>query len=352
VSTNLFSIDTDARPRTERNDDGTAVLTRLPVFKTGEFTSNNGKRKKYTSGDLQAIASNFKTLKEGVLPNVPVRANHGQSVNEIVGYHDRLYVEGDVLYADITFTEPEAAGKWDRGTYRNRSSEIGAYTTNEGEEFDLAFVGMAFVDLPAVEGLDNHYSLARDTGDTVFTQEDLDAARKEGVDEGYKSGHTAGLAEGAATAASAFSAPQGAVTKFSLNGSETDNAEEIQAHIAGLEETVAKFSQDERRRYVEGLAEDNKILASKVDETVELVSKFDAAGFENFKAIYSNSVELPQFQSGDTGNEGGGSTETKLTEMDRHLAVVDNFRKAGLTEAQIEQSSAYQKIQRLKAQEA
>lgn len=130
------------------------IVRDLPVFKARKVKDSLGREYDWTVEDLDLMVSNFDALKSSNrFPNVPVRANHGRDVNEVGGWYVALRRNGDTLYADIEFTEPDMAEKYRRGTYRNRSIEIGAYETNDGEVFFPTVMGLAFCDIPAVEGL-------------------------------------------------------------------------------------------------------------------------------------------------------------------------------------------------------
>lgn len=352
MNTDKFRIDSGNRKnkKTVRNDDGTAVLTGLPVFRVGTFTSTNGKTTEYTLADLKLIADNFETLSQGPVPNVPVRADHGNSINAVVGYVDDLYVKGKALQADVTFTEPDAADKWDRGTFRNRSSEIGTYRTNEGEVFDKAFVGFAFVDFGAVEQLDNHYSLSNSTaGDTtkVFTQEDIDAAKAEGHKAGEVAGHKAGLAEGMANAFAA-SPGQIEVAKFSISGAETEDAEAVQAHIDDLESKVNDFARADRKAFVKTLSDSGRIMASKFDDVLEQVLAFDAHGFEQFKAIQEFSAPLAAFDGSEAGNTNDKDQDLEeVSEKALYTQILEGLEKAGVSQEDLEQTEQFRKLQKL-----
>ena len=138
-----------ALPKSDGN-----VVRGLPVFKAGKVKDSTGRQHDWTVADLDLCVENFKALREsGRFPNVPVRANHGRDVKEVGGYYLDVRREGDKLLADIEFTEPDMKAKYDRGTYRSRSIELGAYESNDGEIVFPAVMGLAFCDIPAVEGL-------------------------------------------------------------------------------------------------------------------------------------------------------------------------------------------------------
>lgn len=146
----------------------------LRIFKTAKgLKDSRGKARDWSREDLEQMVANFALLREGnILPNVPVRENHSRDVRQVGGYISGLRVstapDGSghfFLEADLDFTEPEVQARYERGTYRNRSIEIGAYETNNGEVYFPVVLGLAFCDIPAVEGLYEAALSAYSTGD-------------------------------------------------------------------------------------------------------------------------------------------------------------------------------------------
>ena len=220
------------------------------------------------------MVANFETLRErGLLVDVPVREDHTQTIGNVKGYFTAMRTDGDFLYADIEFTEPDGAEKYNRGTYRGRSIEIGTYETNgaDPEEFAPAVMGLAFVDIGAVEGLYRNYlgddggdeywfrnftekqrKAAADAGDAfpdgsypIKTQEDLDSAVSL---IGRSKNHSAAEVEAhirkqakkyglTLPASMQGSKHQGdtTVTTFRIGSKDTDDAAEVQAYIRELE---------------------------------------------------------------------------------------------------------------------
>ena len=165
-----------------RHDDGNATLSGLKIFRAGTFKDSLGEQRTWTADDLTDIVSNFEMLRDkDIHPNVPVRKNHTRSVDDVVGYLADLSTDGEYLYATLEFTEPEAADKWERGTYRARSLEVGPYEDNDGQIFSPVAHGLAFVDRGAVEGLhaaegDVPQAAIDDTKENTVTEDEFKAA--------------------------------------------------------------------------------------------------------------------------------------------------------------------------------
>lgn len=155
----LLRYTASSPPTFAKSDSGPTILRDVDVLKLGTF-------KGYTfgEGELRALVDNFETLRDSSIFVPPVRLDHGWSILGVIGYVDELRLatapdptaggaENLYLRADLRITEPDAVELIRRGTAVNRSSEFGPYLTNLGLEFALIFYGVAFVDIPAVEGL-------------------------------------------------------------------------------------------------------------------------------------------------------------------------------------------------------
>src|ERR1035437_5369846 len=138
----------------EKNEGANGMVRGMKVFRTGSLKDSLGRQHTWTPEELDAIVTHFDQLRtSGAFPYVPVRVDHSASADSVVGYFANLARDGDFIVADVEFTEPEALAKWERGTYRGRSLEISAYETNDEQRCWPVALGLAFVDLPAVEGL-------------------------------------------------------------------------------------------------------------------------------------------------------------------------------------------------------
>lgn len=129
-------------------------VTGLRIFRAGTFADSTGKRSRYTRADLDKMVENFDKLTTGgIFPHVPVREDHTRSIASVIGYFTALRRDGNFLVADIEFTEPPAVQKYANKTYRARSAEVGDYIDNDGTSYNPCILGVAFCDIPAVEGL-------------------------------------------------------------------------------------------------------------------------------------------------------------------------------------------------------
>jgi hypothetical protein len=330
------------------------VVRNYPIFRAGTFRDSLGRQRTWTRENLDDMVKNFSRLKEQ-LPTVPVRANHGRDVQGVIGWVIALRRKGDQLLADFQFTEAEARSKFESGTYRNRSAEIGAYETNDEEMYWPVLMGFAFVDLPAVEGLHSaHFSFAGapSTRETPVPDEPTNSTGTATTDTTNGSGvnihlHGAGSLAGQAVTGTPAAepgtpaAPQ--VTepvKFTLNGAETTDHARVQAHIGLLEAFREETIKSGRSAFVNALAKDNKIAATQVDGLVELTASMSDDQFELFKKGYESAPASSLFAShtaGVTNQNGGGApgpastsgADAPLAELEKAEAIVAMHKRAG-----------------------
>jgi phage shock protein A len=91
----------------------------IEVFKAGVY-----RKVSFTEEDVKKIAENFAILKNQVGLEVPLKVNHTDDANAIVGWVTNVYEKDGKLYADAVITEPEAFEKIKRGTWKKVSCEI------------------------------------------------------------------------------------------------------------------------------------------------------------------------------------------------------------------------------------
>lgn len=133
---------------------GTNIVHGKKIFRAGTFKDSKGVLHTWTIEQLDAVVANFNHLRANdLLAGVPVRVDHTFSARDVVGWVSDLKREGEFLLGDLHFTESSAFSKWDNGTFEPVSSELAPYETNSGDIYYPTLIGVAFVDIPAVEGL-------------------------------------------------------------------------------------------------------------------------------------------------------------------------------------------------------
>ena len=340
-----------------RSEDGTGVITGLPVFRPGTFNDSRGKEVTYTSKDMGAMVEHFDLLRDD-FPNPPVREDHSRSINSVVGYVDSLNVRSDgVLVADFTLTEPRAVDRWERKTYRGRSSEIGAWRIDEDTVKAPFFMGFAFVDIPAVTRLyrapESEISLymeaeVPETAEVV-TPETISFTANDAEYTLSLAGAEYSL-DGSWQIVSADAEPE--LHKFTVKGEEVTDPEAVQSHIDSLEQFASEQRTSGRATLVRKLVSENRLPAPQQDAMIEFVQTLDDNQFVKWSETMSDAAPIATF-----GGMGGGGSETdrENNESQIQLAIAEetvrNHRLAGLDEEVIRETDSYKTMIKLQQED-
>lgn len=371
----------------------------LRIFKTGKLKDSKGREREWSREDLSDMVANFTLLRDSnILPNVPVRENHSRDVRQIGGYFAALRVSTTpddkgkyFLEADIEFTEPEMQSRYDRGTYRNRSIEIGAYETNTGEVYFPVVLGLAFCDIPAVEGLyaaalsayesdekpefvvyasDNGADASGNTPapktDATFDrvvadlQEVLQGMQNPDAQNAVQKVIQAVEALKGATTQTAVPAPTNAsgaempeTFKFALDGTEIEIVgdeqtrkviETLATHNATLTTQVQEFqtaaetaAENVRVSAVDTWLNDKKILPAQVEGMKAYVKTLTDEQFTAHSALVAGTPDLAF--TGDHANTGGDNDASKNEATIRtHRQTYEMLKFSGLTADKLAES--------------
>lgn len=356
----VFSAGGARLKATEINDDGTASYKRVPIFRSGTFKDSIGIQHTYEHEHMAQAVFNYDLLKERGILTPPVRVDHSLSVQNVAGYFDALTAEkGDAhtfLLADFTITEPPIVEKIERGTFRFRSAEVGYYETNDEALYWPVVVGFAFVDMPAVEGLDAY---AADQTTTHFSmhvpgvpdkEQTMDTPKFTITRDGQKV-ETSDYAAIQAMLDAAANPPEPVKAKFRIGGSETDDAAKVQSHIDSLETFRTETVKLGKESFIDSLVKDNKILATQADDFKAHVAPLDGPGFDAFKKLYEGGPANPLFANHGAGGDGGTPTPAggEPTEQETLEEIVANHRRAGVSEEAIAKTDSFKRLQALKA---
>lgn len=256
-------------PTVYRKDSGVLVVQGQPVFRSGTFRDSMGYQQTWEPLHMDQMAAHFEMLRNrGLFSDIPVRDGHpgfiarGMPGNgKVVGWHTGLVTreleshtgqKETFLLADYEITDPDARAAWENGTFRNRSSEVGEYTTNDEATFWPVYMGFAFVDIPAVEGLNSVSGFSQSASGRQYT-----ILRESTVTGSTGTPQTSG--------GNPPQVPTIGLQQFSINGAPTSDPLAVQAHITSLETFRSETLQSGRHSYVDGLATAGRILATQVD---------------------------------------------------------------------------------------
>ena len=302
--------------------DSTAIVRGVEVFKAGTFRDSWGDQHTWLPEHLALMASNFDFLKNNdIFPNVPTRRDHSFSIDKVMGYIEGLATNGQKLLADIHVTEPTEVDKLARGTYRSVSLEVGMYIDNNETAYWPVCFGVAYVDMPAVEGLHGKQKevsffsmipqgeqMSGQNGTAGASVEDRPPATTINVFGSGQMSTTPGQSNVTTTPAPttagstapaappAAPAPAPAATTFRINGAETVDFAAVQRHIDTLEAVVRTTDEDARKTFVSDLAKAGKIIAAQVEGMQAFALSLQTDSFDAWKKTYEGAQALPIMQ--------------------------------------------------------
>lgn len=353
---------------------GSSIERGLKLFKAGTVKDSLGHQRTWSADDLRAMVENFNTLKSLAGFDPPVRVDHTDSARDVVGWIKDVSTDGEFLYGDIEFTEPDAHDKFRRGTYKPRSSEIGAYETNgsDPKTYEPTLFGVAFVDIPAVENLygrphqgdapmefkmNGHLFQLTEPAAVQAHIDQLEAAAKFSVNGAEVSDHSTVQAH-----IVALEAGRTPVT-FKIKGADTTDHAAVQAHIVGMEGALEETRKSNRQAFVKALADGRKIGAPQVEALSALAVGMSDEQFEAFKTSYDAAPVLPLFAAHGAGPANatgttpveGGEENPLDKDIRQQEAILANLRRVGgvyANVATLEKTAAFQRLTELKQQRA
>lgn len=340
----------------ERLPNGGALVRNKRVFRVGTFRDSKGKQHTWNAEDLANMASNFTTL-QVQLPNVPIRRDHTRSVGNVMGYFQSLRSDGEFLYADYEITEPEDANKYERGTYRSISIEVGNYRTNDDVEYSPVVLGLAHVDLPAVEGL---FTLHQED-EMSFTQEEMDWAVASVYAqslEDAKGENDYALAVGYAQADVDVRAEFAAADddkpsfEFSLpSGDATSDYAAVQAELSAMGTVLSEQRVLFRNKFVDELAEGGKIIAPMAATLKLHVTGLSDDQYASFVSTYEQAPKVAILD--DHGDQGGNDSRSEYDlELSRLNSQLAMHRQSGLSEDAIKALPSFARVNEIKTMQA
>lgn len=322
---NLGSPVREYAAKASKGEGQSYFIEKKPIFRSGGFADSEGFEHEWEALHITQMFDHFQLMSSrGVFEDVPVRKGHpdrgglfgGESRNrmdELVGYITGVTAEErknptdgqtyTYLLADLEIIQKDAIENIKSGLWRNMSAEIGPYVTNNNAEYWPCIMGVAYVDIPAVEGLKGHskanhsFSLILEEGMTTTT-----------VTPGTVQPPLPG------TSAEHSAAPQGQAAPaflFSIGDQTTSDFAAVQNFINGLvsENTELRefrrvAEESGRDNFVDALVRDHKINAAQTDAYKAYAKGLDTAAFGNWKALMDASAPMAI-----TGQQGAGFSQ-------------------------------------------
>lgn len=345
----------------------TLVVEHEAVFRSGTFRDSMGYQNEWLDIHMRQMMDNFDYLrKEKLFENVPVRLGHaGFLINGLpgagafVGWHTALVtekykaphdgVEYDYVFADYEILDSKAAEDYENGLLRNRSAEIIPYFTNSEAEFWPTYAGFAFVDIPAVEGL----NFSRDTS---MTQGGDASARVFVMFDKEIPSMTAPLPGVSAPAdrPALGGVPQAQAHVFSVNGQATSDFAAVQRHITTLETQASEARTAARQAFVNGLAQRGAILGSAINDFSAAVARMDnetydlfVKGYEGAGAISAVAQHAAPAAAGAQGtaySNGQSGANPAAEDLEIAKEVVAGHRRLNMSAEQLKGTASYRKL--------
>lgn len=396
---------------TDQNTNETLRVLRvrdMPVFRSGTFKDSFGDETTWELLHIEQMKATFDFLRDNKgFPEVPVREGHGSFFGDpmtgLVGYHDALRTmdatapDGNTyryLLADFTIYKEEHQQAFLSGLWKNRSSEVGYYETNDGTGFWPTYQGFAFVDIPAVQYLnlfgknkqrsfrillEKEFAMPEEASGTPGAPPTIDPDGSAAPGNTSEGGSTPTEDEDGTPAAAPapttepapapapeapsnedeqqFRAPGSGTFTFQCGGQALSDYAAVQAYIAKIETenlSHVEFRNEARKiartNYVHKLAEDGKIVAGMVDDLIEDALSRTDEQFEKFKVMYDKAPVLSIFQR----HASAGSltpAENELSEDEREFIAacerVQWHRAAGTLASQLADTESYKTMTRL-----
>ena len=344
-----------------KSDTGASVysVAAMPVFRSGTFRNSYGEQQTWTDFHIQQIVSNFQFLRDSqTFKDVPVRVSHPDvwfrnAMEEVIGYVGNLRAEKmkhpgsgqEFMYllADYDILDEKAAEKIANGLYRNRSAEISMYVDNNESEFYPVLTGFAYVDIPAVEGLNfgkrvaNVRNFAMEKGDEVAVDNKEEEpkivepeAEADGEPEVVEEEPEAEAEEEPEAEAEEESevAPVAPVVEqlntggqFSIkfNGQTINDPSVLQGILDALGGQII----EDRASYVNRLFSDKKITAFQKDKLSPFAAGLTVEQWGQFRSIYDDSPANPAltFESGGIDIQPDTSDSDIRSQVEAHMKM-------------------------------
>ena len=354
-----------SRTYAKKNDKGftSLIIEGKPIFRSGTFSDSMGFEHTWEPLHMTQMLDHYTLLSNReIFADVPVRKGHADwggifsdpvrnAMDELIGYLGNLRVEKrtnptdgveyDYLLADLEILDEEAQKKINSGLWRNVSAEISGYRTNANAEYWPVMMGLAYVDLPAVEGLKSQHSKSNHNFSLILEDDQMDPVT------GTVTAPSApappqvpnNLVQHAAPPAPAPAPPAPAPTagpkegepfEFTIGGKKSTNFHSVQSYIAGLEtrnaalETFQKETIDAGKiQFCKDLVSSNRITAVQEAAYLEYAQSLEPGQYDAWRKLEESKPAL-----GLLGQQGAGfsSSPENVTQHDAAEDQIESLK--------------------------
>lgn len=350
-------------PKVYAKAGGGKIFQGVPVFRSGSFADSMGRRNTWEDLHIKQMVDNLTHLmNKKIIDSVPARDGHPEFLvhgmrgkGEVVGWHHSVTTEVrknpvdgkeyTYLLADYEVTAPYALDKIERGLFKNRSAEIVPYETNDEAEFWPVYLGFAFVDFGAVEGL--NFSMSQGNRSFVVFGE---SPVKENIVSGDNTQVPGTLLFGVSAPTSAPVAPVAQPTSpqfvFSCNGQNVTDYNAVQTYIRQLETFTRETREAGRRSYVASLVSSNKLAATQLDGQVKFALSLSDEQFAEWKTQWDSATPISTLAvhgSGST-NPNNSAQPNPDQGIEDAKAIVAMHKLNNMPEATLKSTESYRKL--------
>lgn len=361
-------------PKIYAKKNGGKIYSGVAVFRSGTFRDSMGELSTWEDLHVKQMSDNYNYLtSKGILGSVPARDGHKTYLvgdipgrGEVVGWHRDLQTKVltnptdgkkySYLLADYELTQQYAVEKHDNGTWRNRSAEVGGYRTNDESEFWPVYLGFAFVDFPAVEGL-NFSSSQTNPGVKFFAffgGNNQGAPVDPVITNGANQGGTAlpfppNMMPGSTgqNGQPGNTGGTGQPFVFTIAGQQTTDYSAVQTRVTQLEQFAKDTREAGRKSFVAGLVSGNKITAPQAAEFEAFALALADEQYGQWTKMWEG-APVPAIlgnHNGATVSNPNNSAQPADQAIQDAEAIVKMHENGGvMSAAQIKQTSAYQKL--------
>lgn len=348
-------------PKIYKHSNGAKVYSGVPVFRSGTFRDSMGEQNTWEKLHMNQMMDNYNHLiNNKVLSGIPVRDGHKSWVSKntpgngkVVGWHTDMAVKDmsspldgkdyTYLLTDYALTEPYAQAAAENGTFRNRSAEIGSYVTNAESEHWPVYLGFAFVDFPAVEGL--NFSAYAGDRPKFYAWVGWDN-RGANVDPTQTGGNglpfpTNMLPGGQPAGVSANS------SSFTIGGQQVTDPAQVQAYITRLETFETETRNAARSAFVNSLISTNRVPVTQRDQMIAFASTLNGEQYGAWMLQWTGAGSIPllgQHASGVTNPTNAGQTGPVDQAIADAEAIVKMHELNGMALDTLKGLGSYQKL--------
>lgn len=341
------------------------IIEGKPIFRSGTFSDSMGFEHTWEPLHINQMVDHAALLAQReIFSDVPVRKGHPDwgdifsapsrnAMDELIGYMENFRAEERVnpadgntytyLIADLEIIEETAIKNIKSGLWRNVSAEISTFVTNGNAEYWPVMQGVAYVDIPAVEGLKSHHSKATEQF-SIILEEDMAGNNQPSDHDKNKPGAPAAPAAPAAPPA------------FSIGGKQVSDYAAVQAHINAVEAENTDLKQFRTESieagkvaFVKQLVTDNKIPATSEEAYINYAKSLtDMDQYNAWKGLEEAKPAMSITQPAAAGFSMSHEQATEVTKKDQRVdtlkGIIAQHSMGKMTREQIMETGSYKEL--------